>query len=142
MRGAISVGLLADVILDASGPSCCRAAEQRDELTSPYVEHGLPILEPVGPANRRRAKRRRARHAGGGGGGGGFGGLGGGGFGGLDVGNPHLIHSITSSARISSEAGKKIPRVLAVFRFKTRSNLVGCWIGRSPGFSPFNTRPA
>src|SRR5262249_47538912 len=50
-------------------------------------------------------------------------------------------HSITSSARASKVGGKVMPRVLAVLRFRTRSNLVGCCTGRSPGFSPLSTRP-
>src|SRR4051812_20056188 len=35
-------------------------------------------------------------------------------------------HSITSSARASSEGGTETPSVLAVLRFMTSSNLVGC----------------
>src|SRR5262245_35106194 len=53
---------------------------------------------------------------------------------------PH--HSITSSARASSLSGIWRPSVLAVLRLITRSNLVGCWMGSSPGFSPLSTRPA
>src|SRR5437016_3144582 len=45
-------------------------------------------------------------------------------------------HSITSSARASSVGGTVRPSALAVVRLITRSNLVGCWIGRSPGFAP------
>ena len=41
-------------------------------------------------------------------------------------------HSMTSSARTSNAGGEVIPSALAVFRFRTRSNFVGCWIGRSP----------
>ena len=50
------------------------------------------------------------------------------------------LHSITSSARPSSIGGTVRPIVLAVFRLITSSNLVGCWTGRSPGFSPMNMR--
>src|SRR5262249_37821736 len=50
-------------------------------------------------------------------------------------------HSITSSARASSVGGMAIPTALAVLKLMISSNLVGCAIGRSPGFSPFNTRP-
>src|SRR5262249_7975265 len=51
-----------------------------------------------------------------------------------------LHHSITSSARPSSIGGTVRPIVLAVFRLITSSNLVGCWTGRSAGFSPMNMR--
>src|SRR5262245_59363553 len=50
------------------------------------------------------------------------------------------IHSITSSASASSDGGASTPSVFAVFRLMTSSNLVGSWIGRSPGFSPLRTR--
>src|SRR5215831_14825130 len=50
------------------------------------------------------------------------------------------LHSITSSARPSSIGGTVRPIVLAVFRLITSSNLVGCWTGRSAGFSPMNMR--
>jgi hypothetical protein len=50
------------------------------------------------------------------------------------------FHSITSSARPSSIGGTVRPIVLAVFRLITSSNLVGCWTGRSAGFSPMNMR--
>src|SRR5215471_16969985 len=50
------------------------------------------------------------------------------------------LHSITSSARPSSIGGTVRPIVLAVFRLITSSNLVGCWTGRSPGFSPMKMR--
>src|SRR6516165_6925857 len=49
----------------------------------------------------------------------------------------HLrAHSITSSARSSSVGGTSRPRALAVLRLMTRSNLVGCSTGMSPGFVP------
>src|SRR5262249_52265913 len=46
------------------------------------------------------------------------------------------LHSITSSARTSRVGGISIPTALAVLRLITNSNLVGCWTGRSAGFSP------
>src|SRR5215469_458605 len=49
-------------------------------------------------------------------------------------------YSITSSARATKVGGIAMPTARAVFRLMTSSNLVGCTIGRSPGFSPFNTR--
>src|SRR5262249_20144343 len=49
-------------------------------------------------------------------------------------------HSITSSARASTLAGISMPSALAVLRLITSSNLVGCWTGRSPGFSPLRMR--
>jgi hypothetical protein len=45
-------------------------------------------------------------------------------------------HSITSSARSSSEVGTSTLSAFAVLRFTTSSNLVGCSTGRSPGFAP------
>ena len=45
-------------------------------------------------------------------------------------------YSITSSARASSVGGMSRPSALAVFRLMTRSNLVGCSTGISPGFAP------
>src|SRR5262249_49700292 len=45
-------------------------------------------------------------------------------------------HSITSSARASSVGGTSRPSALAVVRLITRSNLVGCSTGMSPGFAP------
>jgi hypothetical protein len=47
------------------------------------------------------------------------------------------LYSITSSARVSSMGGMVRPSALAVLRFSTSSNLVGCWMGRSAGFAPF-----
>src|SRR5262249_11549276 len=46
-------------------------------------------------------------------------------------------HSITSSASASTLSGNVRPSALAVFRLMTRSNLVGCSTGMSPGFAPF-----
>src|SRR5215813_9129614 len=45
-------------------------------------------------------------------------------------------HSITSSVRVSSVGGTSRRSAFAVVRFTTRSNLVGCSTGRSPGFAP------
>src|SRR5947209_20454421 len=46
------------------------------------------------------------------------------------------LHSITSSARASSEAGMSRPSVFAVLRLMTSSNFVGCSTGRSAGLAP------
>src|SRR5262249_28571654 len=46
------------------------------------------------------------------------------------------LHSITSSAMASSLSGIWRPSALAVVRLMTRSNLVGCSTGMSPGFVP------
>src|SRR5262245_50430770 len=45
-------------------------------------------------------------------------------------------HSITSSARNSTDCGIVRPRALAVLRLMTSSNLVGCSTGRSAGLAP------
>ena len=45
-------------------------------------------------------------------------------------------HSITSSARPSTDGGTSTLSALAVLRFTTSSNLVGCSTGNSPGFAP------
>ena len=45
-------------------------------------------------------------------------------------------YSISLSARESTEGGKLIPSAFAAFRFSASSNLVGCAMGRSPGFAP------
>src|SRR5262249_33854017 len=45
-------------------------------------------------------------------------------------------HSTTSSARASNVGGTSRPTAFAVVRFTTRSNLVGCSTGMSPGFAP------
>src|SRR5262245_12725643 len=49
-------------------------------------------------------------------------------------------HSITSSARASTVAGMSRPSALAVFRLMVSFEVVGAWIGRSVGFSPFKMR--
>ena len=45
--------------------------------------------------------------------------------------------SITSSARWSTDGGRVMPSALAVARLITSSKVVGCSMGRSPGFAPF-----
>src|SRR6516225_6979650 len=45
-------------------------------------------------------------------------------------------YSITASAMAGSVGGTVRPSALAVVRLMTRSNLVGCWTGRSAGFAP------
>jgi len=47
-------------------------------------------------------------------------------------------HSITSSARARVVDGTVSPNACAVLRLITRSNLVGCSIGRSAGLMPLN----
>src|SRR5262249_48091912 len=47
---------------------------------------------------------------------------------------------VASSARASSVGGIWMPSALAVLRLITSSYLVGCWTGRSPGFSPLRMR--
>src|SRR5262249_50930452 len=49
-------------------------------------------------------------------------------------------HSITSSARASTEAGKSRPSALAVLRLTASTYLVGACTGRSAGFSPLRMR--
>jgi hypothetical protein len=45
-------------------------------------------------------------------------------------------YSIISSAVASNVCGNVRPNVLAVLRFRTRSNFVGCSTGKSDGFVP------
>jgi putative tryptophan/tyrosine transport system substrate-binding protein len=52
-----------------------------------------------------------------------------------------INYSITSSAATRRFCGTVRPRVLAVLRLMTSSNLVDCTIGRSAGFSPLRIRP-
>jgi hypothetical protein len=52
------------------------------------------------------------------------------------TGNPRHRYLISSSAVARSVSGTSMPSALAVLRFTTISNLVGCWTGRSGGFSP------
>src|SRR5262249_30169974 len=49
-------------------------------------------------------------------------------------------HSITSSARDSSDCGTERPSALAALRLMTSSYFVGARTGRSPGFSPLRMR--
>src|SRR5262245_24433001 len=51
------------------------------------------------------------------------------------------FHSITSSARISNDAGIVSPSALAVLRLIVNLNRVGCMVGRSAGFAPLRIRP-
>ena len=50
-------------------------------------------------------------------------------------------YSITSSASSCIELGITTPSAFAVFRLMTRSNLLICCTGSSPGFSPCRIRP-
>src|SRR5262245_11055587 len=50
------------------------------------------------------------------------------------------FHSITSSARASTDDGISSPSALAVLRLTTSSYLVGACTGRSAGFSPLRMR--
>src|SRR5262245_559145 len=50
------------------------------------------------------------------------------------------LHSITSSARASSDGGTVSPSALAVLRLIASSCLVGACTGRSAGFSPLRMR--
>ena len=53
-----------------------------------------------------------------------------------------LLYSlITSSACAKSGCDIVRPIFLAVIRFTTNSNIVGCSIGRSPGLAPFRILP-
>ena len=45
-------------------------------------------------------------------------------------------HSITRSARSRIDCGILSPSALAAFMLITNSNLLGCCIGKSPGFVP------
>src|SRR5215468_655196 len=49
-------------------------------------------------------------------------------------------HSITSSARASTEDGISSPSAFAVLRLMISSYLVDAWTGRSAGFSPLRMR--
>lgn len=51
-----------------------------------------------------------------------------------------LIYSITSSAIAKRFGETSSARSLAVLRLINNSNFVGCKIGKSAGFSPFNIR--
>jgi hypothetical protein len=54
----------------------------------------------------------------------------------LHITGSRRAHSTTSSARNRNDSGISKPSALAVFRLMTRSNLVGCWTGKSAGFAP------
>ena len=51
------------------------------------------------------------------------------------------LHSITSSARPSSESGKVMPSAFAVLRLMISSIFVYCCTGRSAGVAPLRIRP-
>ena len=51
-------------------------------------------------------------------------------------------HSITSSARATSIGGISRPKIFAVCRLMTNSNLVDCSTGSSAGLAPRRMRPA
>ena len=55
-------------------------------------------------------------------------------------GSAGTAHSMTLSARASTEGGTLRPKAFAVFRLTTSSNLVGCSIGISAGFAPLRMR--
>src|SRR5262249_45246237 len=52
------------------------------------------------------------------------------------------LHSITSSAVVSSEGGTVRPSILAVGWLMTNSNLLDCTTGISATFAPLRMRPA
>src|SRR5262249_53334201 len=52
------------------------------------------------------------------------------------------LHSITSSAALSSLSGTMRPCILAVWWLMISSNLLDCTTGRSAGFVPLRMRPA
>jgi len=54
----------------------------------------------------------------------------------VPIGDITLCYSITSSATLRSLSGIVRPSALAVLRLITSSNVVGCSIGKSPGFAP------
>src|SRR5262249_42498595 len=51
------------------------------------------------------------------------------------------FHSMTSSARPSTDSGKVRSSAFAVLRLMANSIFVGCITGRSAGFSPLRIRP-
>jgi hypothetical protein len=55
---------------------------------------------------------------------------------------PPITHSMTSSARASSDCGTVSPSDFAVFILITSSNLVGSATGRSAGLAPLRILPA
>ena len=58
----------------------------------------------------------------------------------LTPGGAAALHSITSSARASTEDGSTSPSAFAVLRLITSSYLVGACTGSSPGFAPRKMR--
>jgi hypothetical protein len=52
--------------------------------------------------------------------------------------NKRHHYSITSSTMASSLGGTSRPRAFAVLRLIVKKNRVGCSIGKSVGFAPFN----
>ena len=50
------------------------------------------------------------------------------------------VHSITASARSSTELGIEMPSALAVFRLTTNSRRVACSNGMSAGLAPLRMR--
>lgn len=50
---------------------------------------------------------------------------------------PHWSYSTTFVARNRIDSGTLMPSAFAVLRLTTRSNLVGCSTGKSPGMAPF-----
>ena len=48
------------------------------------------------------------------------------------------LHSMTRSARSSSDCGTMRPMAFAVFRLMINSNLVGSWTGKSAGLAPLS----
>ncbi len=50
--------------------------------------------------------------------------------------SPSSSYWRTSSARPSTDCGIVSPIALAVWRLTTRSNVVGCWMGKSAGLAP------
>ena len=51
------------------------------------------------------------------------------------------LHSISSSARPSSDSGMESPNAFAVLRLMASSTVVDCCTGKSAGLSPFRMRP-
>ena len=52
---------------------------------------------------------------------------------------PLTLHSMTSSARSSSDRGIVSPSAFAAFRLMTSSNFVGCSMGRLAGLAPLRS---
>ena len=89
----------------------------RPDVRQPIAKHNGSASDPFQPvgllqSRRWRIRTRRGREKG-------------------------IDHWITSSARSSSDCGIVRPSTLAVVRFTTRWNLVGCSTGRVLGLAPF-----